>query len=89
MQAIADHGKPEIINSDKGSQNTSERWSKTLQGLGICISMDSEGRASGNTFIERWFRTIKYKHIYLYPSDNGLELHAGIHSFVEKYHRRR
>jgi putative transposase len=68
---------------------TSEHWIETLQGLGISISMDGKGRATDNAFIERWFRTIKYKHIYLYPSDIGLELYAGIHSFVEKYNRRR
>lgn len=88
-QAIADHGKPEIVNSDQGSQYTSEHWVETLQGLEIRISMDGKGRATDNAFIERWFRTIKQKYIYLFPSDNGLELYAGIQSFVEKYNHRR
>ncbi|MEX2656204.1 MAG: integrase core domain-containing protein [Balneolales bacterium] len=48
-----------------------------------------KGRATDNAFIERWFRTIKQKHIYLNPASNGLELYEGINIFVQKYNRRR
>jgi putative transposase len=50
--------------------------------------MDGKGRATDNAFIERWFRTIKQKHIYLHPANNGLELYQGVSKFVEKYNRR-
>lgn len=88
-QAIARHGTPEIINSDQGSQYTCAHWVDTLKGLGIRVSMDGKGRATDNAFIERWFRTIKQKHIYLNPAQNGLELYEGIDSFVDKYNHRR
>jgi putative transposase len=51
--------------------------------------MDGRGRARDNAFIERWFRTIKQKHIYLHPADTGLELYQGIDTFVQKYNQRR
>jgi putative transposase len=51
--------------------------------------MDGRGRATDNAFIERWFRTIKQKHIYVYPASNGLELYQGIDTFVKKYNQRR
>ena len=62
QQAINRFGKPEIVNSDQGSQYTSEHWVSFLQSKGIRISMDGKGRATDNAFIERWFRTIKQKH---------------------------
>lgn len=83
--AIERYGKPEIINSDQGSQYTSEHWVKYLQTNGIRISMDSKGRATDNAFIERWFRTIKQQYIYLNPAENGLELYQGIDRFIDRY----
>ena len=86
---IARLGAPEIINSDQGSQYTSAHWVDTLRELQIRISMDGKGRATDNAFIERFFRTIKQKHIYLYPAADGLELYRGIDAFVRKYNQRR
>ena len=88
-QAIKDYGVPDIINSDQGSQYTCAHWVDTLKQASIRISMDGKRRAADNAFIERWFRTIKQKHIYLHPASNGLELYQGIDTFVEKYNRRR
>lgn len=82
-------GKPEIINSDQGSQYTSKHWISTVKELGIKVSMDGKGRATDNAFIERWFRTLKQKYVYLYPVKDGLELYAGIEQFVKKYNRTR
>jgi len=88
-QAIQRHGKPEIINSDQGSQYTSEHWVEYLKSEGVRISMDGKGRATDNAFIERWFRTLKRKYVYLHPASTGLELYKGISAFVSKYHKRR
>ena len=82
-QAISEHGVPEIVNSDQGSQYTCAHWVDTLKEYTIRISMDGKGRATDNAFIERWFRTIKLKHIYLNPAGNGLELHQGIDTFIK------
>ena len=87
-QAINAYGKPEIINSDQGSQYTSEHWVSFLQQQNIKISMDGKGRATDNAYIERWFRTLKQKHIYLAPASNGLELYEGVAKFVTKYNAR-
>ena len=86
--AIARYGIPEIVNSDQGAQYTCEHWVSTLQELGIKISMDGKGRATDNAFIERFFGTLKRKHIYLNPAENGLELYSGVAKFIEKYNRR-
>ena len=87
--AILRYGKPEIVNSDQGSQYTSEHWLSFLSENGIQVSMDGKGRATDNAFIERWFRTLKQKHVYLHPAKNGLELYHGVDKFVAKYNTRR
>lgn len=86
--AIATHGKPEILNSDQGSQFTCEDYVKLLKLEGIQISMDGKGRAIDNIFIERFWRTIKYQYIYLNPADNGLVLYRGIEQWLKRYHNR-
>lgn len=86
--AIATHGKPEILNSDQGSQFTSEAYVELLKAENIQISMDGKGRAIDNIFIERFWRTIKYHHIYLNPADNGLVLYRGIQRWLKRYHNR-
>ena len=84
-QAIKDHGKPEIINSDQGSQFNCEQWVSYLQEEGIRISMDGKGRAVDNIFIERFFRTLKYNHVYLFPANDGLELYKGVKKYIHYY----
>ena len=86
--SIVRYGRPEIVNSDQGSQYTCEHWVGTLQEAGIKISMDGKGRATENAFIERFFGTLKRKHVYLNPARNGLMLHVGVVKFIEKYNRR-
>lgn len=84
-QAIKDHGKPEIINSDQGSQFTSELWVEYLKEEDIRISMDGKGRAIDNIFIERFWRSLKYDHVYLYPANDGLELYSGVKEYINYY----
>jgi putative transposase len=84
-QAIRDHGKPEIINSDQGSQFTCEDWVEYLKEVDIKISMDGKGRAIDNIFIERFWRTLKYDHVYLYPAKDGLELYQGVKEYIRYY----
>jgi putative transposase len=88
-EAIKRWGKPEIMNSDQGSQYTCEHWIEFLKEQGIQVSMDGKGRATDNAFIERWFRTLKQKYIYLHPVENGLELFSGVAKFVAKYNKTR
>ncbi|GHA52347.1 integrase [Salinimicrobium marinum] len=83
------YGKPEIINSDQGSQYTSEHWVSFLKENSVQISMDGKGRATDNAFIERFFRTLKQKYVYLYPPKNGSDLYQGTKNFMEYYNNRR
>jgi putative transposase len=84
-QAIKEHGKPEIINSDQGSQFTCEDWVEYLNEEDIKISMDGKGRAIDNIFIERFWRTLKYDHVYLHPASDGLELYQGVKGYIHYY----
>ena len=87
--AIAKHGKPEIINSDQGSQYTSAAWTHLLEQEQIKISMDGKGRATDNIWIERFWKSLKYDYIYLNPCDNGLELFEGVQNHIEYYHQKK
>ena len=87
--AMAENGVPEIINSDQGSQYTSPSWKNYLERNGIKISMDGKGRATDNIWIERFWKTIKYNHIYLNPCDTGLELYEGVQTYIEYYQQKK
>jgi putative transposase len=84
-QAVANHGKPEIINSDQGCQFTCALWTEYVENAEIKISMDGKGRAIDNIFIERLWRTVKQDYVYLHPDDNGTLMFLGLKGFFEKY----
>jgi putative transposase len=87
--AIEVHGKPEIINSDQGSQFTSDVYITLLKDNEIQISMDGKGRAIDNIFIERLWRTVKYEHIYLHVYEDGLSLYKGLQQYFSFYNDER
>lgn len=89
QEAIAEHGAPEIVNTDQGSQFTSESFTSLLNEHGIRISMDGKGRAIDNIFIERFWRSLKYEHVYLRPADDGVTLYEGIKDYIEFYNTER
>jgi putative transposase len=78
-----------MINSDQGSQFTSELYINLLQSNNIDISMDGRGRAKDNIYIERFWRTIKHDYIYRNPSENGTELWCGMDRFIQFYNEKR
>lgn len=85
-----EHGKPEIINSDQGTQFTSDEYIDYIKSLEtVKISMDGKGRATDNAFIERFFRTIKHDRLYLNPSSDGHELFSECEDFINYYNERR
>ena len=88
-QLAALYGKPDIINSDQGSQYTSLEWTKCLDEWGIQISMDGKGRATDNAFVERLFRSVKQEHVYLHSPDNGQELFKGLKNWFNYYNQLR
>lgn len=85
MEAMHRHGKPVIMNSDQGSQFTSDLYINLLKDNEIDISMDGKGRAIDNIFIERLWRSVKYEHIYLYAHKDGNELYSGLNKYFEFY----
>lgn len=82
-------GKPEIFNTDQGSQFTSVEFTEVLLKAGIKISMDSKGRALDNVFVERLWRSVKYENIYIYSYLSALELKQGLREYFEFYNERR
>ncbi|GHV60998.1 integrase [Bacteroidia bacterium] len=83
--AVSLYGKPLIINSDQGSQFTSDVYTNYLKTNGIQISMDSKGRALDNIFIERLWRTVKYEYVYINPASDGVELWKGLDGYFRFY----
>jgi len=89
QEAIIRNGKPEIINSDQGAQFTSSAWIHFLEDQKIRISMDGKGRATDNTWIERFWKSLKYNYVYLNPCETGLELFEGVQTYIEYYHQKK
>lgn len=88
--AIETYGKPGIINSDQGTQFTSEEYISFVKSQEtILISMDGKGRAIDNVYIERFFRTIKYDRIYLTVPNDGIELYHLCDDFIHYYNNKR
>ena len=88
-EAMARYGKPEIFNSDQGSQFTSTIFTQTLKTAGVCISMDGKGRWLDNVFVERLWRSLKYECVYLHAWSGGREARDGIGKWMDFYNRQR
>jgi putative transposase len=88
-EAIRAHGKPEIFNSDQGSQFTSEAFTGVLKREGITISMDGRGRAFDNIFVERLWRSVKYEDVYLNGYATIGELMVGLAKYFAFYNGER
>jgi len=85
-EAVEKHGCPEIVNTDQGSQFTSDEFTQfVLEDMEARISMDGKGRAIDNIFIERLWRSVKYEHVYLYPASDGLECYRELKEYFEYY----
>jgi putative transposase len=84
-EALAKYGKPDIFNTDQGSQFTSLAFSNVLLSHGIRISMDGRGRWLDNVFIERLWRSLKYECVYLNAYETGGEARAGIGEWIDFY----
>ena len=87
--ALARHGRPEIFNTDQGSQFTSGAWIDVLTDAKIRISMDGKGRWIDNRMIERLWRSLKYECVYLHAWETGSQARAGVRNWMEFYNHRR
>ncbi len=89
VQEALCEGKPEIFNTDQGSQFTSYAFTELLTSQGIQISMDGKGRALDNVFIERVWRSVKYECTYLSHFETVSELRQALTNYFEFYNTKR
>jgi putative transposase len=89
LEIALQFGKPEIFNTDQGSQFTSSVFTGTLKDNDILISMDGRGRCMDNIFIERLWRTVKYENVYLMHYGSVSEGRQGINSYFGLYNNQR
>jgi putative transposase len=88
-EAIALYGKPEIMNTDQGCQNTGAGWITILTKSDIKISMDGRGRYLDNIFIERLWRSLKQEAVYLHEITDGFQAKQIIDNWIEFYNSER
>ena len=88
-EALAKYGRPEIFNTDQGSQFTSAAFTGVLLDNAIAISMDGKGAWRDNVFVERLWRSVKYEEVYLHAYDSVTAARAGIARYVAFYNTRR
>ena len=88
-EALVRHGRPEIFNTDQGSQFTSKGFTDVLVKNGIAISMDGKGSWRDNVFVERLWRSIKYEEVYLRAYDTVSEARASLGRYLAFYNGRR
>lgn len=84
-EAIESHGCPEVINTDQGSQFTSDIFTDFVLNQEIKLSMDGKGRATDNAFIERLWRSVKYEKIFLNPPIDGVDLYLLLAEYFSYY----
>jgi putative transposase len=89
QEALARHGKPEIFNTDQGSQLTSTAFTRMLQDQAIRISMDGRGAWRDNVFVERLWRSVKYEEVYLRAYDSVSNARASLGRYLAFYNGRR
>jgi putative transposase len=87
--ALREHGRPEVFNSDQGSQFTSAAFTDVLKREGVAISMDGRGRALDNIFVERLWRNVKHEDVYLRGYANMAELTVGLARYFAFYNAER
>ena len=88
-EALAKYGKPEIFNTDQGSQFTSIDFTKVLLDLKVLISMDGKGAWRDNVFVERLWRSVKYEEVYLRAYESVTEARASLGRYLAFYNERR
>ena len=88
-EALSRYGRPEIFNTDQGSQFTSDDFTGTLKRHGVTISMDGKGRCMDNIFVERLWRSLKYEEVYLNAYASVAEAKAGIGAWLTFYNEER
>ncbi len=92
LEALAEaleRARPEIFNTDQGSQFTSEKYTQVLLDGDIAISMDGKGRALDNVFVERLWRSVKYEEVYIKNYENVSDAYCNLENYFTYYNTQR
>ncbi len=89
LDAALKRGRPEIFNTDQGSQFTSREYTGRLEAAGVAVSRDGRGRALDNVFVERLWRSVKYEDIYIKDYEHVIDLEAGLSAYFRFYDEER
>jgi putative transposase len=88
-EAFNRHGRPEIINTDQGSQFTAEAFVQAVKDRGCKLSMDGRGAWRDNVFVERLWKSVKYEEVYLHAYDSVSEARRSVMRYLDWYNRSR
>jgi putative transposase len=88
-EAFSKYGKPQVFNTDQGSQYTSKEFVALILGNDVRFSMDGKGRALDNVYIERFWRSVKQEYVYIFVPESGQELHNGLEKYFDFYNFKR
>jgi putative transposase len=89
LEQALERGRPEVFNTDQGSQYTAAAFVSRVEASGARVSMDGRGRWLDNVFVERLWRTVKYEHVYVWRPETVPELHAGLREYFAYYNEER
>ena len=89
LEAALQRGRPEVFNTDQGSQYTAAAFVARVEAAGAKMSMDGRGRWLDNVFVERLWRTVKYEHVYVWRAETVADLEAGLRGYFAYYNRER
>jgi putative transposase len=89
LDAALQRGRPEIFNTDQGSQFRSREYTGRLEAAGVAVSRDGRGRALDNVFVERLWRSVKYEDIYINNYEYVIDLEAGLSAYFRFYDEER
>jgi len=88
-EAFSKYGKPQVFNTDQGSQYTSKEFVSLILSNDVKFSMDGKGRALDNVYIERFWRSLKQEYVYIFVPESGHQLHDGLKKYFEFYNFKR
>ncbi len=89
QEAFAHHGRPEIVNTDQGSQFTADEFVQAVKNNGCKLSMDGRGAWRDNVIVERLWKSVKYERVYLYAYDSVTEARKSIMQYMDWYNKSR
>jgi putative transposase len=88
-EALIHHGRPEVVNTDQGSQFTADEFVQVVKDSGCKLSMDGRGAWRDNVIVERLWKSLKYERVYLYAYDSVIQARTSIMQYMDWYNKSR